>query len=104
MPDEFGIRICRTIVRPVPLSNEGKVSLVVNVGSIVDAWWHDGWWEGIVMKKKMENKLHVYLPGVIHWRGLYQNNFTLFMLPFFFPARSFLFRNGFSSPIVLNGF
>ncbi|CAA2974039.1 Agenet domain-containing bromo-adjacent domain-containing, isoform 1 [Olea europaea subsp. europaea] len=63
MPDEFGIRICRTIVRPVPLSNEGKVSLVVNVGSIVDAWWHDGWWEGIVMKKKMENKLHVYLPG-----------------------------------------
>ncbi|CAI9785365.1 unnamed protein product [Fraxinus pennsylvanica] len=64
MPDELGIRFCgRTIVRPVSSSEKGNISLVVNVGSIVDAWWHDGWWEGIVMKKKMEDKLHVYLPG-----------------------------------------
>ncbi|CAI9761986.1 unnamed protein product [Fraxinus pennsylvanica] len=64
VPDELGIRICgRTIIRPMPLSHGGKLSNIVNVGSIVDAWWHDGWWEGIVVKKESEDKLHVYFPG-----------------------------------------
>ncbi|KAL2485152.1 Agenet domain-containing protein/bromo-adjacent-like proteiny (BAH) domain-containing protein [Abeliophyllum distichum] len=64
VPDELGIRICgRTIIRPIPLSHRGRVPNAVNVGSIVDALWHDGWWEGIVVKKESEDKLHVYFPG-----------------------------------------
>ncbi|XP_073302669.1 uncharacterized protein [Primulina huaijiensis] len=64
IPDALGIRISgRAIVRPTPLSDERRGSCVVNVGSVVDAWWHDGWWEGIVVKNNPVNKVHVYFPG-----------------------------------------
>ncbi|KAG8366598.1 hypothetical protein BUALT_Bualt17G0096500 [Buddleja alternifolia] len=63
-PDALGIRVSgRTMVRPTPLSQKNKGSCVVNVGSIVDAWWNDGWWEGIVVKKESEDRLNVYFPG-----------------------------------------
>lgn len=60
--DAFEIRLPgRTIVRPHRLSD---ISGEVNVGSVVDAWWHDGWWEGIVVKKESEDRLNVYFPGI----------------------------------------
>ncbi|KAL6974965.1 hypothetical protein U1Q18_042788 [Sarracenia purpurea var. burkii] len=63
-PDPLGLRMCgRTSIRPTPLVNERKVSVIVNVGMVVDVWWHDGWWEGIVIKKEMEDKIRVYFPG-----------------------------------------
>lgn len=66
-PDAFGVRLSgRTIVRPNPSSDKGRVSGVINVGSVVDAWWHDGWWEGIVVKKESEDRLNVYFPGACH--------------------------------------
>ncbi|CAL0315323.1 unnamed protein product [Lupinus luteus] len=64
MPDDLGLRMHgRTKIRPAPESNKYKISLIGGIGSIVDAWWHDGWWEGIVVKKESEANYHVYFPG-----------------------------------------
>ncbi|KAL0396808.1 UNVERIFIED_CONTAM: hypothetical protein Scaly_0129200 [Sesamum calycinum] len=58
-----GIRLSgRSTVRPTLPSEISGVAGVLNVGSVVDAWWHDGWWEGIVVKKESEDRLHVYFP------------------------------------------
>lgn len=66
MPDSLGLRMHgRTVVRPAPLSNKRELSWVGDVGSIVDAWWHDGWWEGLVVQKDSEANYHVYFPGII---------------------------------------
>lgn len=64
VPDSLGLRMHgRTVVRPAPLSNKRELSWVGDVGSIVDAWWHDGWWEGLVVQKDSEANYHVYFPG-----------------------------------------
>ncbi|RDX95352.1 DUF724 domain-containing protein 3, partial [Mucuna pruriens] len=64
VPDNLGLRMRgRAMVRPAPPSNKRQLSWVGDVGSIVDAWWHDGWWEGIVVQKDSEANHHVYFPG-----------------------------------------
>ncbi|XP_044489605.1 uncharacterized protein LOC123213998 isoform X3 [Mangifera indica] len=62
--DQFGLRVSgRTIVRPAVDTNKGRVSWAIDIGNIVDVWWHDGWWEGIVIQIEAKDKFHVYFPG-----------------------------------------
>ncbi|KAJ6848808.1 uncharacterized protein M6B38_272420 [Iris pallida] len=62
-PDRLSIRLCgRTVVRPDP-SQGPKFSCSLGVGSVVDAWWHDCWWEGIIIERVSEEKIRVYFPG-----------------------------------------
>lgn len=64
-PDQLGLRTSgRTVVRPSPQSSRGRVSWVIDVGTVVDVWWHDGWWEGIVVHKESDDGLQVYFPGL----------------------------------------
>lgn len=61
--DETGLRLDgRTAIRPF-VTHDSKVSSAVSAGTIVDAWWHDGWWEGIVIQTESNEKLQVYFPG-----------------------------------------
>lgn len=61
--DKSSIRLSgRPVVRPSPAQNS-KGPCSFDVGSVVDAWWHDGWWEGVVTCKELEGKLRVYFPG-----------------------------------------
>ncbi|KAK8949698.1 hypothetical protein KSP39_PZI005227 [Platanthera zijinensis] len=63
-PDKLGIRVLgRPIVRPCP-SKKDVSSNSHEVGEAVDAWWHDGWWEGIVISSDGEEKIRVYFPAI----------------------------------------
>ncbi|XP_074565530.1 uncharacterized protein LOC141822020 [Curcuma longa] len=60
-PDKLRVRCERPIVRPNPSQCDTVPSF--EIGAIVDAWWHDGWWEGIVIHKESGGRLHLYFPG-----------------------------------------
>ncbi|KAJ6429774.1 hypothetical protein OIU84_021218 [Salix udensis] len=63
-PDQLAIRISgRNVVRPTPQFNKGQVASVADVGTAVDAWWNNAWWEGIVVQKETEDRIHVFFPG-----------------------------------------
>ncbi|PKU85066.1 uncharacterized protein LOC110097256 [Dendrobium catenatum] len=61
--DKLGIhRSGRRMVRPSPPKKDESFCSY-EVGKAVDAWLHDGWWEGIVISNDSEGKIHVYFPG-----------------------------------------
>ncbi|KAF9677338.1 hypothetical protein SADUNF_Sadunf08G0097400 [Salix dunnii] len=63
-PDQLAIRIRgRNVVRPTPQFNQGQVASVADVGTAVDAWWNNAWWEGIVVQKETEDRIHVFFLG-----------------------------------------
>lgn len=63
-PDSMGVRRAgRLRVRPWPDWDSSAVKF--EVGAAVDAWWCDGWWEGIVIgcDTSTQTKLQIYFPG-----------------------------------------
>ncbi|OWM81355.1 uncharacterized protein LOC116190071 [Punica granatum] len=66
MPDKLGMRFSsRLTIRPIPPAVD-ESEVVFDLGVAVDAWWSDGWWEGIVTGLKadnLEDTLQVYFPG-----------------------------------------
>lgn len=67
MLDKLGMRCPgRPTIRPSPPLNEQR-DLAFEVGSAVDAWWSDGWWEGVVTgtSSSSDDILQVYFPGML---------------------------------------
>lgn len=67
MLDKLGMRHSgRSTIRPSPPVNE-QADLAFEVGSAVDAWWSDGWWEGVVtgINSSCDDMLQVYFPGML---------------------------------------
>ncbi|XP_014518414.1 uncharacterized protein LOC106775754 [Vigna radiata var. radiata] len=63
-PDKLGMRHSgRPTIRPTPTLEERE--LAVEVGHAVDAWWSDGWWEGVVTRIDHcgDDSVQVYFPG-----------------------------------------
>uniref|UniRef100_A0A7N0U1T2 BAH domain-containing protein n=1 Tax=Kalanchoe fedtschenkoi TaxID=63787 RepID=A0A7N0U1T2_KALFE len=62
--DPLGMRfLSRPTIRPALLNSQQVSDL--KVGDAIDAWWNDGWWEGVVTDVGSdENDIpRVYLPG-----------------------------------------
>lgn len=63
MPDKLGVRQPnRPTIRPTPSKALAELSL--EIGTAIDAWWSDGWWEGIVtgLDSSADN-VQVFFPG-----------------------------------------
>ncbi|KAK4796081.1 hypothetical protein SAY86_028407 [Trapa natans] len=67
MPDKLGMRFSdRLTIRPIPPAAADETEVVFSVGVAVDAWWSDGWWEGVVTGFKADSgdDTHlIYFPG-----------------------------------------
>ena len=84
-PDKLGMRISgRPTIRPVPPLNE-QTDHALKLGSAVDAWWSDGWWEGVItgIDSSGNDMLQVYFPGK-HILGKLYDVLILFLLSTFF--------------------
>ncbi|CAH2069813.1 unnamed protein product [Thlaspi arvense] len=65
MPDKLGMRSSnRPTIRPAP-ADARTANIYPTVGEAVDAWWNDGWWEGVVIAtdKPDAEDLQIYIPG-----------------------------------------
>uniref|UniRef100_A0A2P2JIY0 BAH domain-containing protein n=1 Tax=Rhizophora mucronata TaxID=61149 RepID=A0A2P2JIY0_RHIMU len=68
IPDKIGMRCFgRSTIRPAPPVHE-QTDLDPKVGSAVDAWWSDGWWEGVVtgINNGSNDDLQVFCPGMLY--------------------------------------
>ncbi|XP_052201341.1 uncharacterized protein LOC127807495 isoform X2 [Diospyros lotus] len=74
-PDKLGMRCPgRPTVRPWPSEDLSDFSL--EVGASVDAWWKDGWWEGVIMGVNISgnDNLQVYFSGEDRFLTLQRKN------------------------------
>ncbi|XP_071702064.1 uncharacterized protein [Rutidosis leptorrhynchoides] len=75
MPDKLGTRCSvRSTVRPARTDHEAMFEF--EVGSPVDAWWNDGWWEGVVtgLGESLDADVQVYVPSESLFLELHRNN------------------------------
>ena len=89
MPDKLGMRYSgRLTVRPDPPSSQ--TALVLKVGAAVDAWWSDGWWEGVItgVNSSGDDNLQVYFPGIY-----FEIHMLQFLLVYCDPIDAFSFPN-----------
>ncbi|KAH7838628.1 hypothetical protein Vadar_029273 [Vaccinium darrowii] len=73
--DKLGMRCSgRLTVRPWPSEDSSDCSF--EVGAPVDAWWSDGWWEGVVTEidRPGDDNLQVYFPGCNRFLTLKRKN------------------------------
>ncbi|KAL6999138.1 hypothetical protein U1Q18_000299 [Sarracenia purpurea var. burkii] len=64
MPDKLGVRFPgRQTIRPALPQDE--IDLALGVGAAVDAWWSDGWWEGVTTRivNSGDEILPIYIPS-----------------------------------------
>ncbi|KAF2538743.1 hypothetical protein F2Q68_00021783 [Brassica cretica] len=62
MPDKLGMRSSnRPTIRPAP-PDAKPADFDPTIGEAVDAWWNDGWWEGVVIATDKPD-LQIYIPG-----------------------------------------
>ncbi|GMP52187.1 hypothetical protein CsSME_00018102 [Camellia sinensis var. sinensis] len=64
MPDKLGMRCPgRPTIRPA--LRHDQIDHAFEVGAPVDAWWSDGWWEGVVtgIGNSGDESLPVYIPS-----------------------------------------
>lgn len=78
MPDKLGMRCWgRPAIRPAPPENQ--IDLAFAIGVPVDAWWSDGWWEGVVtsISNSGDDNLQVYFPGENLYLDLHKKNLRI---------------------------
>ncbi|PKA49711.1 hypothetical protein AXF42_Ash004252 [Apostasia shenzhenica] len=64
--DKLGMRLSgRFTIRPCPEFDNLPETAALQIGTAVDAWWNDGWWEGVVIgvQGSGDDSLQVYFPG-----------------------------------------
>ncbi|KAL5548613.1 hypothetical protein UlMin_003844 [Ulmus minor] len=63
MPDKLDMRHSgRPTIRPAPIKE--LTDLKLEIGAAVDAWWSDGWWEGVVTGVDIgDDNIQVFFPG-----------------------------------------
>ncbi|KAJ7960915.1 putative Agenet domain-containing protein / bromo-adjacent domain-containing protein [Quillaja saponaria] len=79
MCDKLGMRhLGRPTIRPAPSDDELGV-LELEVGTAVDAWWSDGWWEGVVIGVDNCNdcNMQVYFPGESLLMNMHQKDLRI---------------------------
>ncbi|GAV68796.1 BAH domain-containing protein/Agenet domain-containing protein [Cephalotus follicularis] len=64
VPDKLGMRcLGRPTIRPTP-PPEDQRAVTLQLAAAVDAWWSDGWWEGVLTGvNDGNNTLQVYSPS-----------------------------------------
>lgn len=66
LPDKLGMRHKgRPTIRPALSCIESHLDLVA--GAAVDAWWSDGWWEGVLIGigNSEDGILQIFVPSML---------------------------------------